>query len=232
MIRLSGNQSVTLARWFRGAAFVLLLPLLIACTQPAFFSRSPQPTFDPINADPTRVAQLDAGQCYFFAWGIGAPVHSYYEPDMADQEPTGVLVDVEPYEITAKSEDRYQLDMGAEGLVWVNQLHGTAQGNCADIPVVQTRPEPPEHICTIRYNLPQDNALYNEPGGSVIGTMPWGAYIEVIAVVSGNSWGYKLRLDDGTEGYIDIPEQVLFYYATISGPCDGLPVELDNRPGG
>lgn len=226
--RVVSSDVVSRPRW---TVFGLLLPCLIACTRPALFSRTP-PTFDPVNADPTQVAQLDPSKCYFFAWGIGTPFHSYSGPDMADQETTLIMVDVEPYEIAAKSEDRYQLDMGDDGLVWVNQLHGIAQGNCADIPLVRTRPEPPENICTIRYNLPEDNPVYDEPGGTVIATMPWGEYIEVIAAVSGSSPGYKVRLGDGTEGYVHIPEQALFYYGTISGPCEDLPVEVDERPGG
>ena len=190
---------MTLRRMSRGVAFALLSFLLVACTRPAFFSPTPPPTFDPVNADPTQVAQLDPARCYFFAWGVGAPFDSYGGPDLADQETTGIMVGVEPYEIVARSEDRYQLDMGAEGQVWVNRHLGTIQGHCADVTFVQTRPKPPENICTLRFNYPEDVEVYADPrGGPVINMMPWGEYIEVIATVSGSSRAYKVRLPDAT----------------------------------
>jgi hypothetical protein len=90
----------------------------------------------------------------------------------------------------------------------------------------------PEGICTLRYNVADEFPLDATPGGEMIGLMPWGEYLEITARFEGTTSGYKLRLSDGTEGYVDIPQQQVFYNATISGPCEDLPVEIDNSIGG
>jgi hypothetical protein len=207
----------------------LLLQVLATCSGQSLTTTSPTPapTFEPINADPTQIAQLDPGKCYFFGWGIGAPFNSYTSPDLADVESTGIVIDVSPYEIVAKSEDRYQVDSGDGGPVWVNQKWGIAQGNCTPVPFVRTRPDPPASICTLRLNAPADYDIVDAMGNR-IGLFPWGEYVEITAV----GQGYKVRLPDGREGYVDIPEQVLYYTASINGPCENVPVETGERPGG
>jgi hypothetical protein len=211
---------------------VVTLLFLAACSYSPPTMLAPTPTFDPVNADPTQVAQLDSARCYFFGYGIGAPFVSYTSPDLADQSTTGINVDVAPYEIVAQSEDRYQIDSGERVLVWINKHWGTSQGHCSDLPFEPTRPEPPDGICTLRYNVADEFPLYATPGGEMIGLMPWGEYLEITARFEGTTSGYKLRLSDGTEGYVDIPQQLVFYNATISGPCEDLPVDIDNSIGG
>jgi hypothetical protein len=207
----------------------ILLLCLTACTHNTATKSTAQPPFEPVNADPTLVARLDPTRCYFFGFGIGAPFQTYIGPDLADQTTTGLLVDAdELYEIVAESEDRYQIDAGDDGLVWVNRRYGMSQGGCADLPIVSTRPDPPVGVCTVRYHYPQEFDVFAEPGGGeVIGVMPWGEYVEIIGTVSGQSLGFKVRLNNGMEGYVKIPHQSLFYNGSISGPCDNLPVEDD-----
>lgn len=107
--------------------------------------------------------------------------------------------------------------------------------SAAATPVAQTRPSPPEGICSLRVDVPAADLPYDlrtEPGGTEgIALLPRGEYLEVVARTADSlaSGFLKVRLSDGRGGWLE--SAMLHAVGGLYGPCEQVPLEADAAAG-
>jgi hypothetical protein len=98
----------------------------------------------------------------------------------------------------------------------------------------QLRPVPPDGICSVYFDVTseRDYFIYILPDFSseIVATVPEGVYSFVEA--RGSYAGFRLRLEDGTTGWLIEPDQLLHYNRALNGQCEDLPIEQQDAPRG
>lgn len=218
---------------------VIISVLLSACSlqqaPETAVTNSPTPTAPTANsALPVSIDNPNPTLCYFGPYGIGAPFDAYDTPtdDPEKRSSVGMVDTGILYAVLARTDLWYQVVVDAGVIGWVQYGTGGLQGECDQLPTSSSRPVAPEGVCTVYFDsvLAEDNLYTDQAGGAVLVPMVAGEYLVVEA--RGNLRGLRVRLADGQTGWLMTPDQVLYARRALSGPCDALPVEESDIPGG
>ncbi|MGB1285504.1 MAG: LysM peptidoglycan-binding domain-containing protein [Aggregatilineales bacterium] len=177
--------------------------------------------------------------CQIMLFGIGAPHVAY---DRAIREgsvriATGLQANT-TLAVRQISEYRTQVQLLDGSMGWIESGIGGLQGDCDNVPRIQTVPAPPETGCHIRIDsaATSESVQIHTDGvgvGALIGTLPDATWVSVIAR-GDNTQGYddarQIQLVDGRTGWLG-SISVFTSFGMTSGNCNNLPV-VGLAPGG
>lgn len=194
---------------------------------------TPEPT-PVISALPVTDGNQDPNVCYVRPYGDGAPFGVLSSPETAQISPDVVgYVDADVYYPVV-----YMIDVWLQVVVndhltgWMRYGFGGLSGNCDAVPKDARRPTPPQNMCTLYFDkvMEGDMIFLEQTGDMVLNPLLPGIYYQVVARGQPNGW--RVRLNDGSTGWIRVPDFELSVNKSLNGPCDGLPVEASTAPGG